>query len=296
MKLSNVRTLLGALLGAAALVAAALVQADPLSTVQMLRQGGCGGVTPAARPLMHSASLDRAAARWAAGDSLVAATAANGYRGAASGVRVSGSDWAIVQSLRQSGCRAVVDRSLQEIGLYQRGSETWMVLVSLGPAPASAAPVASGPAYAAPLPRAEGPALASRALLLVNQARARGARCGEQAFGPAPPLALSGTLGGVASGHAVDMAQHNYFEHVDPAGHTPADRVRAVGYRETLVGENIAYGPESVEEVVQGWLNSPGHCANIMDPRFVEMGIADAPGQVGRRGLYWVQVFAQPRA
>jgi uncharacterized protein YkwD len=93
------------------------------------------------------------------------------------------------------------------------------------------------------------------------------------------------------------MAAHNYFEHEDLSGHSPADRVRAVGYQEKLVGENIAYGPKSVEEVVQGWLDSPGHCQNIMDPRFAEMGIAFANGQsLSRHGFYWVQLFAEPRA
>ena len=137
--------------------------------------------------------------------------------------------------------------------------------------------------------------LAKRALELVNQVRARGTHCGDELFGPAPALTLSGTLGDVASGHANDMAQKNYFEHVDPAGHSPADRVRATGYQEKLVGENIAYGPKTVDEVVQGWLDSPGHCENIMDPRFAEMGLALAPGRV-KHGLYWVQLFAEPRA
>lgn len=137
--------------------------------------------------------------------------------------------------------------------------------------------------------------LAKRALELVNQVRARGTHCGDELFGPAPALTLSGTLGDVALGHANDMAQKNYFEHVDPAGHSPADRVRATGYQEKLVGENIAYGPKTVDEVVQGWLDSPGHCENIMDPRFAEMGLALAPGRV-KHGLYWVQLFAEPRA
>jgi uncharacterized protein YkwD len=70
--------------------------------------------------------------------------------------------------------------------------------------------------------------------------------------------------------------------------------VRAVGYHEKLVGENIAYGPKSVEEVVQGWLDSPGHCENIMDPRFAEMGIALAQGRASRHGLYWVQLLVEP--
>jgi uncharacterized protein YkwD len=156
--------------------------------------------------------------------------------------------------------------------------------------------VAPAPALSAPLlTPALSPVLATRALQLVNDVRARGTHCGDELFGPAPPVTLSGTLADVALGHANDMAEKNYFEHVDPAGQSPADRVRAVGYSEKLVGENIAYGPKSVEEVVQGWLDSPGHCQNIMDPRFVEMGIGLAPGHV-KRGLYWVQVLAEPRA
>ena len=131
---------------------------------------------------------------------------------------------------------------------------------------------------------------------LVNEVRAQGTRCGERLFAPAPPLALSVTLANVAFGHAADMAEHGYFEHRDLNGQSPADRVRAVGYREKLVGENIAYGPKSVEEAMKGWLDSPGHCENIMDPRFAEMGIAYAAGRSGRHGLYWVQVFAEPQA
>ena len=71
--------------------------------------------------------------------------------------------------------------------------------------------------------------------------------------------------------------------------------MRASGYRETLVGENIAYGPKSADEVVRGWLDSPGHCENIMDVRFSEVGIAYAAGSGSKPGLYWVQVFAAPR-
>ena len=307
MSRSSFIPLSAALLGAAALVAATLVHADPLSTVQMLREGGCGGVVPAAKPLRHSALLDRAAWQWAGGEPLASATANLGYRGAASALHLSGPDAAIVADLRRSACSQVADRALQEVGVYQRGSDTWLVMISVPGAPSVAGtptntwlPPASANAYPSPgaprLARDQGQMLASRVLDLVNEARARGARCGGQAFAPAAPLALSGTLGGVASGHALDMAQHNYFEHVDLAGHTPADRVRAAGYREALVGENIAYGPKSVEEVVQGWLDSPGHCANIMDPRFVELGIAWAPGQVGRLGLYWVMELAKPKA
>ncbi len=261
--------------------AGAVAQADALSAVQLLREGGCGGLLPAARPLHRNALLDRSAEQWAEGHAPLAVAERSGYHAeATASLHISGPESAAVDLIKRSGCRAVADQKLRDIGIYRRGNETWLVLASPYAAPAAA----------------QAPLLARRALELVNDVRARGARCGERSFGPAPPVRLSETLASVAFGHAADMARHDYFEHEDLAGHSPADRVRAVGYREKLVGENIAYGPKSAEEVVQGWLDSPGHCENIMDPRFAEMGIAYAAGQASRRGLYWVRLLAIPRA
>ena len=258
-----------------------VAQAGAVSAVQVLREGGCGG-TVAPTPLLHpSILLDRAAQQWAAGRTIASATEVSGYKAEAiAGLHIKGPDSSTLQLLRKSPCSMVADKRMHDIGVYHRGQDTWLVLAS---------------AYVAPAP-SQAPVFASRALQLVNEVRARGARCGERAFSPAGPVKLSGTLVDVALGHASDMARHNYFEHEDLAGHSPADRVRAVGYREKLVGENIAYGPKSADEVVQGWLDSPGHCENIMDPRFEEMGIAYAPGQATKHGLYWVQVLAEPRA
>jgi uncharacterized protein YkwD len=171
--------------------------------------------------------------------------------------------------------------------------------LAVAPGAGSAPTVADGAGGATafvPVPKAAlSPILATRALQLINNARARGARCGTETFGPAPPVILSNMLADVAYGHANDMAVNNYFEHDDLQGKTPSDRVRATGYQEKLVGENIAYGPKSVDEVVQGWLDSPGHCENIMDPRFVEMGLGYATSHDSKHALYWVQVLATPR-
>jgi uncharacterized protein YkwD len=275
-------------------LAASANEGDAISAVQLLREGGCGGMVPATRPLHHDAALDRAAAQWANGSTMSAAAHYNGYPAdALSGVHVSGPDSSLVQTLRSTSCRTITDRSLHDLGVYHRDPETWFLLASRY---ALSAPGPAGiTAKSAPTP-IQAPPLAARALQLVNDARARGTRCGERSFGPAPPVRLSGTLNDVALGHAADMARHDYFEHDDLSGHTPADRVRAVGYPEKLVGENIAYGPESADEVVKGWLDSPGHCENIMDPRFAEMGIAYSPGRASRRGLYWVQLLAAPKA
>jgi uncharacterized protein YkwD len=280
-------------------IAASLrTHADALSAVQVLREGGCGGIVPIGRPLRHSVALDRAAEQWAAGRPLQLA-AGGGYRsGAISGVHVAGSESGLLQQLSRSECRALSNPALQEVGAFRRGADTWLVVAGAATAVAGASAPTSAPRQAAPPIPAPAPTtvLSKRALELVNEVRARGTRCGERAFAPAPPVALSGTLGTVAFGHAADMATHGYFEHQDRAGQSPADRVRAVGYREKLVGENIAYGPATVDEVVKGWLDSPGHCENIMDPRFAEMGLAFAAGRGTKHGLYWVQVLAEPRA
>jgi uncharacterized protein YkwD len=282
------------LLGCAALAAVSQIRADALSAVQVLRAGGCGGIMPAAPPIRRSATLDRVAQQWASGTSLAAAAQGSLYHAqSTSGLHVSGPDSSVLELLRRSDCRVLLSRGLREIGVYRRGLDNWVVLALADDAAPDRPSKRAGPPASAGSP---GPMLAARALELVNAARARGTRCGSRVFAPAPPMTLSGTLAGVASGHAIDMAEHNYFEHEDLTGKSPADRVRAVGYRETLVGENIAYGPQSVEEVVRGWLDSPGHCQNIMDPRFAQMGIAYSPGRTSRRGLYWVQLLAEPRA
>jgi uncharacterized protein YkwD len=263
-------------------------RADVLGAVQTLREGGCGGLVPATRPLQHSAWLDWVAERWSAGRSLATAAGQGGYGSLdTTGVHVSVSDSALLPLLRRTECRALTAPGQREVGFYRRGTETWIVLAA---GTRGAQP--SAPAAAAATPDA----LATRALQLINEARARGAWCGKRQFASVPPLSLSATLADVALGHATNMAAHNYFEHEDRAGHTPAQRVRAAGYRETLVGENIAYGPHSIEEAVRGWLDSPGHCENIMDGRFAEMGLANAPGRTSRHGLYWVQLLAAPRA
>lgn len=249
--------------------------------LRLLREGGCGGSAPAAPPLMHDARLDRAAAAWANGHPLRAAAESAGYAiDSLSGVRVSGPPGSLLRTLQRSQCAVVTDRAMRDFGVYGRGPDTWIVLAS---------------SYRVPQ-RAEAPALAARALALVNAARARGARCGERWFPPAPPVRPSSTLDLVALGHADDMARHGYFEHRDLSGKSPADRVRAAGYREMLVGENIAYGVQSADEAVRGWLDSPGHCENIMNPRFAEMGLGFAAGRPPKRGLYWVQLLAVPRA
>ncbi|MEJ0098673.1 MAG: CAP domain-containing protein [Pseudomonadota bacterium] len=135
--------------------------------------------------------------------------------------------------------------------------------------------------------------LQAEILGLVNQARTQGRTCGGTPFAPSSPLLLSNELYRAARRHARDMAMRNYFAHQGRDGSSPKDRVQHEGYKLRLTGENIAFGPDSIAEVVDGWLASPGHCANIMDPRFRDMGVAVALGS--KRGhFYWVQELGEP--
>jgi uncharacterized protein YkwD len=142
--------------------------------------------------------------------------------------------------------------------------------------------------------RESGAAVRARVVELVNVARSHGRKCGSVRFAAAAPLSVSRSLNDAAADHARDMARRKYFEHRGANGSEPKDRVMRAGYQPRLTGENIAFGPESAEEVVAGWLKSPGHCANIMDARFEHIGVGLSTGH-NRKQIYWVQEFGAPR-
>ncbi|WP_261575020.1 CAP domain-containing protein [Frankia gtarii] len=103
------------------------------------------------------------------------------------------------------------------------------------------------------------------------------------------PLAVDARLAAAAEGHCRDMAARGFFAHTSPDGRTVSDRVTDLGYRYARVAENIAAGQTTAEEVVAGWMQSPGHRANILIPQLRQIGIGHATG--GEYGSYWTQVF-----
>jgi uncharacterized protein YkwD len=107
-----------------------------------------------------------------------------------------------------------------------------------------------------------------------------------------PPLRLSRKLCDSARLHARDMAEHHRMEHEGSDGSTVADRVKRQGYVYLNVGENIAKGQKTVEEVMTTWMNSPRHHANIMNERFTEMGAGFVPDDKGQ--IYWCVNFGRP--
>lgn len=124
-------------------------------------------------------------------------------------------------------------------------------------------------------------------LNMVNSVRAKGCKCGGRYYAPAKPLKWSNTLEKVAQKHSKYMDQRNRLSHTGRRGSNPGDRLHEVGYKWQTYGENIAAGYPTEEAVVQGWLKSVGHCRNLMNPKFREMGIATS-------GAFWTQVFAAP--
>lgn len=117
----------------------------------------------------------------------------------------------------------------------------------------------------------------------VNALRAAGCRCpGGKRFRPAPALRLDAQLNAAAQAHAADMHKRRYFSHDSRDGSTFSDRISRAGYKWRYSGENIAMGQPTAEAVVQAWRNSKGHCHNLMNPNYRDMGI-------GQAGPYWVQ-------
>jgi uncharacterized protein YkwD len=132
-------------------------------------------------------------------------------------------------------------------------------------------------------------------LQLVNTACAIGRGCGNKYHEAAPPLHWSAKLGAVSLAHSQNMAEHNYFGHESSNGNTVGVRARDEGYTWRSIGENVATGRARPEQVVEGWLSSPGHCASIMNGTFTEMGAAYAVIPKSNTIIYWTQVFGRPR-
>jgi uncharacterized protein YkwD len=114
----------------------------------------------------------------------------------------------------------------------------------------------------------------------------------------APPLRTNPLLEKAAQKHAEDMLARGYFAHESPSGTTVKERSKEAGYDWRTIGENIAEGQLTVDEVMKTWLESPGHRRNILDPGFTEIGIGLAlgKGKDGERRVLWVQDFGAPSA
>jgi len=186
---------------------------------------------------------------------------------------------AAMEAIRTRYCRTLLDAGLQDIGVSRQGNEWTIVLARPTP------PLALPDQFEA------GQAI----LALVNAARASARNCGGRYFGRARPVAWNDALAQAAREHSSDMAAHRRFSHRGSDNTEVAQRATRAGYRWRHIGENIAAGQTSPQEAVAGWLDSPGHCANLMNPDFTEMGAGYAVSRARLPGFaYWTQVFATP--
>ena len=129
----------------------------------------------------------------------------------------------------------------------------------------------------------------------VNAFRAQPRSCGSSDYATAAPLTWSCKLESAAVTHSTDMASNDFFSHTGFDGSTFATRVTAAGYSWSTVGENIAAGYTSIGTVVQGWIDSPDHCANMMNSSFQNFGSAKVVNASSQYGVYWTQVFGRSR-
>ncbi len=101
------------------------------------------------------------------------------------------------------------------------------------------------------------------------------------------PLVPSESLNTASRSHSKDMWAKGYFDHAGQDGSSPGDRAVGNGYSSKFVAENIAWGYRSPEAVVEGWMGSSGHRGNMLDCKYVHIG-------VGFHDFYWTQTFGVP--
>ena len=144
-------------------------------------------------------------------------------------------------------------------------------------------------------------------LAAINKARSTSQDCGVYGTMPSvPPLAWNRELALAAKIHSNDLAESNTFSHTGSGessdvvaqldhpgiGSSMRERIEYAGYTNwSSLGENIAAGYKTIQETIDAWINSPGHCANLMREEFTEVGMARVDKSSSRYKSYWTQDF-----
>ena len=260
-------------------MAAASARDDVTGIVAALRARGCSGSAGTSVSLQRDAALDAVARRLSTGGRLQDAIADERYAAQNSSsiaIRPVTSPAAVTSLLQSSHCATLTNPAYTRIGVAYQGDAAWVVLAAPFVAPAAVSADSTG----------------ARVLELVNTARSKSRRCGMRRYDAAPPVRLDPILAHIAAVHSRDMAGHSRMSHTGSDGTTVAERATAAGYPWRVVAENVAAGQTTAEEVVETWLESSGHCANLMNPAVREMGVAAAFDKASAAGTYWTQVFA----
>jgi uncharacterized protein YkwD len=254
-----------------------------LKTLNAVRSQGCDGRKGLATPFVLNGELTGAAREMSQGATLrdtMSHLQHRLQRTTSIVIRNAASETSRRRVLADEFCSDVLDSGLRLAGVLERGKDVWIVL---------------GAPFATPN-AAEVRAMNLRVLELINEARARKRRCGRTLYQPAGPLELAPALNKAALAHAKDMAAHSFMAHKGSDGSWPAQRATRAGYYWRTVGENVAAGSGTPEQAVRDWLESPGHCANLMNVEYTQTGIAVVFDPESAGVVYWAQVFAAPAA
>ena len=257
---------------------------DLYAVINRLRanEGSCVAARGLA-PLQPRAALERIARDLSQGISPQRSLREVGYNPARfSTLSITGNAVGAVPAatlVEQNYCKELQDAAMTEVGVYRDLHQIWIVM---------ATPILPQSGYSGNTP-------GMRILELVNQARATPRTCGNSRLNAARPVRWNDSLAEASRLHAEDMARYGYFSHNGRDGSEPWNRIERAGYRYRSMGENIAAGQRSPEDAVAGWISSPSHCANLMNPVFTEMGAALAVNSRSSFGRYWTQEFATPR-
>ena len=203
-------------------------------------------------------------------------------------------------SIIRTTCAAVLTAALASCG--GGGGGDGPANASTG-TPAAAAPGTTPTATATPASTTgAGPAstvdkaFSDRVLEAMNAARAVARKCGTVDYAAAAPLKWNVYTEQAARTQAEYLQQNNLFGHAGANNTTVGDRLTATGYVWSTVGENIAAGYTDLQQVVQGWIDSPTHCVNVMNANFVDLGVVMVPGtSANTYRTYWGMVMARPR-
>jgi uncharacterized protein YkwD len=164
------------------------------------------------------------------------------------------------------------------------------------PSATTASATAGGASAGAATPASVTKTFADQVLEAVNAARATTRKCGSADHPAVGPLRWQVQIEQAALAHAQFLQQNNLFSHTGANGSTVGDRVTATGYVWQTVGENIAAGYPDLAAVVQGWIDSPSHCVNVMNGNFTDLGVVVVQGTSSNTYRnYWAMVLGRPR-
>ena len=245
------------------------------------RKEGCNGFSGTEVPIKRSEIYDNVARLLAQGQSIEDAmrasnTIPNG--GARIFVPATRNLSKLPTTIAIAFCKDLVKAEWDEIGFYLNPQGIWLH---------------TGKVFRPPKD-SDYDHITSRALTIVNVARATGRNCGTEYFEPAKPLIIREELNRTATLHAKDMANEKYYSHNGLDGSSVSDRAQRSGYPSRYVSENNNIGPENIDRAIADWISSPGHCRSLMQPDITEMGIGYAVNLEFRQGVIWVQVFGNP--